>query len=352
LLEQPQFTIERVEQGLNYGRYVIGPLDPGYGTTLGNSLRRIMLRSLEGVAVARIRIDNVWHEFATIPNVREDVTEIVLNLKGINLRVVVPFDGEQRAHLFYKSDGDGEQVVTAGDISWPGEVEIVNADHPIATIDGPDAVIDMDLWITSGRGYVTAETQESSTLGEIPIDAIFTPIERVNFVVESTRVGQAVDFDRLILEILTNGSIDPEDALTQAAEILRNHAQVIAEFNQVETLEEPTSELPEEIQNTALADLGLSPRVLNALRSKQIEKVGQVLTMDPEELLSIRNFGPRSLRELREALQEAGLVPSGEDIIIDDTEDDDPETREAAEAIASLGGADEGADSDEEELDE
>ncbi|MDQ4043982.1 MAG: DNA-directed RNA polymerase subunit alpha [Chloroflexota bacterium] len=352
MLEQPQFTIERVEQGLNYGRYVIGPLDPGYGTTLGNSLRRIMLRSLEGVAVARIRIDNVWHEFSTIPNVREDVTEIVLNLKGINLRVVVPFEGELRAHLFYRGDGEGEQTVTAGDISWPGEVEIVNPDHPIATVDGSEAVIDMDLWITSGRGYVTAETQESSTLGEIPIDAIFTPIERVNFVVESTRVGQAVDFDRLILEILTNGSIDPEDALTQSAEILRNHAQVIAEFNQAETAIEPISELPPEVQNTALADLGLSPRVLNALRSKQIEKVGQVLSMDPEELLSIRNFGPRSLKELRQALQEAGLVPSGEEPAVFEIEDEDPETREAAEAIASLGGSGEGGETDEEEQDE
>lgn len=352
MLEQPQFTIERVESGLNYGRYNIGPLDPGYGTTLGNSLRRILLRSLEGVAVSRIRIDNVWHEFSTIPNVREDVTEIVLNLKGINLKRVVPFEGDVRAHLFYKADGEGEQVVTAGDVSWPGEVEVVNPDHPIATVDGPDAVIDMDLWVTGGRGYVTAETQESSTLGEIPIDAIFTPIERVNFVVEHTRVGQAVDFDRLIIEILTNGSIDPEDALTQAARILRDHAQVIAEFNQVETAEEPTSELPEEIQNTALADLGLSPRVLNALRSKQIEKVGQVLSMDPEELLSIRNFGPRSLKELRAALQEAGLVPSGEEEISLDEVEDDPETREAAEAIASLGGTDDGVDPDDEEHDE
>lgn len=349
MLQQPQFTIERVESGLNYGRYEIDPLDPGYGTTLGNSLRRILLRSLAGVAVSRIRIDNVWHEFSTIPNVREDVTEIVLNLKGINLKQIVPFEGDVRAHLFYKADGDGEQVVTAGDVSWPGEVEVVNPDHPIATIDGGDAVIDMDLWVSGGRGYVTAETQESSTLGEIPIDAIFTPIERVNFVVEHTRVGQAVDYDRLILEILTNGTIDPEDALTQAASILMSHAKVVAEFNQVEAAEQPTSELPEEVQNTALADLGLSPRVLNALRSKQIEKVGQVLAMDPEELLSIRNFGPRSLRELRAALEEAGLVPGGEELVVGDNgEEDDPETREAAEAIASLGGAENGVDSDEE----
>lgn len=350
MLNQPEFTIERVESGLNYGRYDISPLDPGYGTTLGNSLRRILLRSLTGVAVSRIRIDNVWHEFSTIPNVREDVTEIVLNLKGINLKQIVPFEGDVRGHLFYRSDGNGEQVVTAGDVSWPGEIEVVNPDHPIATIDGPDAVIDMDLWVTDGQGYETAEAQETSSLGEIPIDAIFTPIERVNFVVEHTRVGQNVDYDRLILEILTNGSIDPEDALTQAATILTRHARVIAEFNQVEVKQESASELPEEVQNTALADLGLSPRVLNALRSKQIEKVGQVLAMDPDDLLSIRNFGPRSLKELRQALNEAGLVPSGDvEQGEGDDDSDDPETREAAEAIASLGTSDDGSGSDEEE---
>ncbi|MBA2759489.1 MAG: DNA-directed RNA polymerase subunit alpha [Chloroflexia bacterium] len=352
MLNQPEFTIERVESGLNYGRYEITPLDPGYGTTLGNSLRRILLRSLTGVAVSRIRIDNVWHEFSTMPNVREDVTEIVLNLKGINLKQIVPFEGDVRGHLFYKSDGEGEHTVTAGDVSWPGEIEVVNPDHPIATIEGPDAVIDMDLWVTDGQGYETAESQESSTLGEIPIDAIFTPIERVNFVVEHTRVGQNVDYDRLILEILTNGSIDPEDALTQAATILTRHARVIADFNQVEVTEDLASELPEEVQNTALADLGLSPRVLNALRSKQIEKVGQVLAMDPDDLLSIRNFGPRSLKELRQALNEAGLMPSDDSILTgggDDDVEEDPETREAAEAIASLGGSSDGDDTDEED---
>lgn len=349
MLKQREFTVERVESGLNYGRYEIAPLDPGYGTTLGNSLRRILLRSLTGVAVSRIRIDNVWHEFSTVPHVREDVTEIVLNLKGINLRRVVPFEDDVRGHLFFKADGDGEQVVTAGDVSWPGEIEVVNPDHPIATLEGPDGLIDMDLWVTSGQGYETAESQKSSALGEIPIDSIFTPIERVNFVVEHTRVGQSVDFDRLILEVLTNGSIDPEEAITQAATILAQHARVIAEFNRVETSEAAASELPESVQNTALADLGLSPRVVNALRSKQIEKVGQVLSMDPEELLSIRNFGPRSLKELRQALHDAGLVPMVETDDDDelDLDTDDPETREAAEAIASLGGSDGGADTDE-----
>lgn len=309
MLQIPEFTIKKSEPGRNYGRYQVEPLEPGYGTTLGNSLRRILLRSLEGCAVSRIRIDNVWHEFSTIPGVREDVTEVVLNLKAVRLRRVTDLQGDVRAHLYATADGDGERVVTAGDIEWPYEVDLVNPEQPIATLTENGATIDMDLWVSRDRGYRAAESQETVALGEIPIDAIFTPIERVNYVIEQTRVGSEVDYDRLILEILTDGSIDPDEALSQAATILMDHARVFAEFTQ------PTPEIPsgsiisEEVQNKPLADLGLSPRVLNALRSKQIEKVGQVLTMDPDQLLSIRNFGPRSLTELREKLEEFGYLP-------------------------------------------
>lgn len=312
LQQQPDFTIKTVETGRNYGRYQVEPLEPGYGTTLGNSLRRILLRSLDGCAVSRIRIDNVWHEFATIPNVREDVTEVVLNLKGVRLQRVTELNGEARGHLYVKNTDEGERVVTAGDIEWPVEVDLVNPDHPIATLDGPDAVIDMDLWITRGRGYRPAEAQETVALGEIPIDAIYTPIERVNYVIEQTRVGSEVDFDRLILEILTDGTIEPDDALSQAAHILMDHARVFAEFTQPEPEIAANTFISEEAQQRPLSELGLSPRVLNALRSKQIEKVGQVLTIDPDELLSIRNFGPRSLTELREKLAEFGYLPEVE----------------------------------------
>jgi DNA-directed RNA polymerase subunit alpha len=152
LLQQPEFTIKTVEAGRNYGRYQVEPLEPGYGTTLGNSLRRILLRSLEGCAVSRIRIDNVWHEFATVPNVREDVTEIVLNLKAIRLRRVTELHGDVRAHLYVRGEGDGERVITAGDVEWPVEVDLVNPDQVIATLDGADAVLDMDLWISRDRG--------------------------------------------------------------------------------------------------------------------------------------------------------------------------------------------------------
>jgi DNA-directed RNA polymerase subunit alpha len=345
LLQQP-FTIKTVETGLNYGRYEVEPLQPGYGTTLGNALRRILLRSLEGCAVSRIRIDNVWHEFASVPNVREDVTEIVLNLKGIRLRQVTELHGDLRAHLYATSKGDGEHVVTAGDVEWPAEVEIVNPEHPIATLEGPEAVLDMDLWISRDRGYRPAETQEAYSLGEIPIDAIYTPIQRVNFVIEPTRVGGTGDYDRLVLEILTDGTIEPDEALSQSAKILMDHARIFAEFTHPEPEAAANSFISEEVQNRPLAELGLSPRVLNALRSKQIDKVGQVLTMDPDQLLSIRNFGPRSLTELRERLAEFGYLPEADLAQLAEAgegaetgEDDDD--RLAVEAIASLGSVEE-----------
>jgi DNA-directed RNA polymerase subunit alpha len=291
---------------------------------MGNSLRRILLRSLEGCAVSRIRVDNVWHEFATIPGVREDVTEIVLNLKAVRLRQITELHGDVRAHLYARNEGDGERVITADDIEWPVEVELVNPDLPIATLTEKNSVIDMDLWISRGQGYKQADVQETVALGEIPIDSIFTPIERVNYVIEQTRVGSDVDYDRLILEILTDGTVEPEDALSHAAQILMAHARVFAEFTQPAPLESAENMIPEEVQNKPLADLGLSPRVLNALRSKQIDKVGQVLTMDPDQLLSIRNFGPRSMGELREKMAEYGYLPEGsiESFAGDDSDED------------------------------
>lgn len=338
MLQQPEFTIKTVETGRNYGRYQVEPLEPGYGTTLGNALRRILLRSLEGCAISRIRIDNVWHEFATIPGVREDVTEIVLNLKAVRLRRVTELQGDVRAHLYARGDSDGERVVTAGDVEWPVEVDVVNPDQPIATLASPDAVVDMDLWISRDRGYRPAEAAETVALGEIPIDAIYTPIARVNYVIEQTRVGSEVDYDRLIMEILTDGTIEPDDALSQAAQILMDHARVFAEFTHPEPEIAANSFISEEVQNKPLADLGLSPRVLNALRSKQIDKVGQVLTMDPDQLLSIRNFGPRSLTELREKLAEFGYLPeaSADALSADGEEDEDVDF---AEAIGETAGS-------------
>jgi DNA-directed RNA polymerase subunit alpha len=326
LLEIAQPRVQQTHSGVNYGRFVVEPLEPGYGITIGNSLRRILLRSLPGAAIVRVRIADVWHEFSTIEGVREDVTEIVLNLKRIRLRVVTDSFRETRASLY----AHGEGVITAGDIDWPSEVEIVNPEQVIATLDNDRARLEMDVVVARGRGYQPAEAQEIFSIGEVPVDAIFTPIEKVNYVVEHTRVGQITDYDRLILEIITDGTIEPDDALSRSAQILVDHASLIADFNREPTeVVEETTRAVSEADTRPLAELGLSPRVLNALRSRHIDRVGQVLDMEPEQLLSIRNFGPRSLQELKERMGEFGYdfeMPGLDGSEIgDDSDDDDAE---------------------------
>jgi len=307
VLEIAQPKVERERTGLNYGRFTIEPLEPGYGTTLGNALRRILLRSLPGVAITRVRITDVWHEFSAIPNVKEDVTELVLNLKRVHLKEVTELRGETRARLYVR----GEREVTAGDIQFPSEIECVNPELHLATLDNNDAVLEMDLVIERGRGYRPAEAQESLTIGEIPLDAIFTPIVKVNYLTEHTRVGHMTDYDKLILEIVTNGTIDPADALSEAAQILVEYGQVIAGFNRDDgkTAGALGPYVTPEAEAKPLTDLGLSPRVVNALRSRGIERVGQVLLMQPDDLLAIRNFGPRSLNELWDKLKEHNFLP-------------------------------------------
>jgi DNA-directed RNA polymerase subunit alpha len=308
VLDIAQPTVELTVSGHNYGRFTIEPLEPGYGITLGNALRRILLRSLPGAAIVRARIADVWHEFSTIEGVREDVTEIVLNLKRVRIKAIGTHVHETRAHLYKQGKG----VVTAGDIDWPSDIEVVNPELVIATLDDANATIEMDLVIATGRGYQPAEAQDTFAIGEIPLDAVFTPIEKVNYVVEHTRVGGFTDYDRLIIEVQTDGTIEPDEALSESANILVQHARMIAGFNREPLdVEGPKTSLPTEIDAKPLADLGLSPRVLNALRSRQIERVGQVLNMERDHLLSIRNFGPRSLRELTDALQAHGYaIPS------------------------------------------
>ena len=306
-IETTQPKVEEELSGLNYGRFTIEPLEAGYGTTLGNALRRILLRSLPGVAVSRVRIADVWHEFSALPNVKEDVTELVLNLKQIYLREETELRGETHARLYAR----GQREVTAGDVEWPSEVECVNPELHLATLDNDDAVLELEVTIERGRGYRPAEAQESLTIGEIPLDAIFTPIKKVNYTVEHTRVGHQTDYDRLVLEIVTNGTIEPGDALAQAGQIPVNYGQIIADFNRADGL--PAGQrgpfISQEAEAKSLAELGLPPRVLNALKSRGIERVGQVLAMDPDDLLSIRNFGPQSLTDLRAKLQEHGFMP-------------------------------------------
>lgn len=315
MLDIAQPKVDLTKSGQNYARFTVEPLSPGYGTTLGNALRRILLSSLPGTAITKIRISDVWHEFSTIPHVREDVTEIVLNIKRVRLQSddILP---ETRVRLSWQGKG----TITAGDIAWPFEITCVNPDEVIAHVTDDEGQLEMELTVERGRAYRSAEAAEGLVIGEIPVDAIFTPVPRVNFVVEHTRVGHMTDYDRLIIEIWTDGTIDPSEALRQSAVILTDHAQLIVAFASGGT-EEPAGIGPyvtPEAEAKALSELGLSSRVLNALRSQKIDRVGQVLKMNPNDLTSIRNFGPKSLAELQEKLRVHGFLGANRKLVPDE----------------------------------
>ena len=298
--------IECVASTESFGQYKIEPLEPGYGTTLGNALRRVLLSSLPGVAVTGIRIEGVYHEFSTIPHVREDVTQIVLNVKRIRLRSYA----ERPVRLWLQARG--RRVVRAGDIECPSTVEIVNPEQVIATLDSDDAYLDMELIVERGRGYRPAESQEDLPIGQIPVDAIFSPVTKVNYVVERTRVGQMTDFDRLIMEIWTDGTISPGDALSYAAQVLVQYCSLIAEFSRVEEVEEPEAAamaIPSHLYQVPLDELGLSTRTYNCLKRAGLTNVGQILERDDDDLLAIRNLGAKSLEEIKQKLIEHDFLP-------------------------------------------
>lgn len=295
--------VEKVATGDNYGRFKIEPLEPGYGTTLGNALRRILLSSLPGAAITSVKIEGVAHEFTSLPYIKEDVTEIVMNIKRIRLRSFS--DRPVRLSL----DVRGMRVAIAGDIDVPGQlVEIINPEQPIATLDSADANLEIELTVEHGTGYSSAENRENLPIGVIPVDAIYTPIPRVNYVVENTRVGQQTDYDRLIIEINTDGTIDSGEALSQAAQILKRHSEIISDFNK--TKEELTAgtaalvNIPPTVYETPIEELSLSVRTYNCLKRSNITKVGQILQMDEKDLLSVRNFGRKSYDELHQKLIE------------------------------------------------
>lgn len=301
--------IEVVQAAENYGRFKIEPLDPGYGHTLGNALRRVLLSSIPGSAVTKIKIDGVYHEFSTIPGVKEDVTEIVLNIKGIRLRSYA----ERPVKVLLTKQGPG--VVRASDIDAPSNVELVNPNHYICTLDGDDAHAEIEMTVERGRGYLPADQRDALPIGEIPVDAIFTPVPKVNYVVENTRIGQATDFDRLLIEIWTDGTIKAGDALSHAAQVLVQYSQTIADFNRLSTdLEQPATgpnglAIPADIYDTPIEELDLSTRTYNCLKRADITKVGQVLEMDEKALLSVRNLGQKSMEEIRDKLIERGYIP-------------------------------------------
>jgi DNA-directed RNA polymerase subunit alpha len=331
-----------VATATNYGRFAVGPLEAGIGITLGNALRRILLSSLPGSAVTSVRIQNVYHEFSTIANVREDVTEIVVNVKGIRLRSY----SERGVRLNLSKHGAGE--VRAGDIELPANVELVNPELVLANLDGPDAHLEMELTVERGRGYVSFEAREGMPIGTIPVDAIFSPIPKVNYLVQAAdaEVLSAVGTDeyaspsgngasdsngtapttysqeelegreQLLIEIWTDGTIDPGEALSLAAQYLAQHSSLISNFNKqtaaVAGRELPgTVAIPAHLFEMPIEDLNLSMRTYNCLKRSGVTKVGQVLRMDRKELLGLRNFGEKSFDELHQSLSSRELIPPG-----------------------------------------
>lgn len=301
MLEMPQGTqIEVRERRENYAKFVIEPLDRGFGITLGNALRRVLLSSIPGAAVTYVKIDSVLHEFSTIPGVVEDTVDLLLNLKGLPIKL----NTDEPKVLTLNVSGSKE--VTAGDISPDADVEILQPDYHIATMTKKDAKIQMEIGIEKSRGYVTADRQKNieHMIGLIPMDSIFSPIRKVNFTVDDTRVGQSVDFDRLTLEIETNGSITPDDALSEAANIFTDQLALFIDFS---TEEKPVPTAPASEWDVPVETLNLSVRSFNCLKRAGISKVSELLDMTEDEIFKMRNFGKKSLDEIKQVLEERGL---------------------------------------------
>jgi DNA-directed RNA polymerase subunit alpha len=320
--------IETLEESDDYGRYQVEPLERGFGVTVGNALRRVLLSSLPGAAVTSVKVDGVYHEFDTIPGVKEDTTELILNIKQLRVKSHT----DQPVSLRLMSTGPG--VVTAADLIYPAEIEIANPELRIATLDGADSRLELELTVEPGKGYLPSDGREPPALGVIPVDAIFTPIRRVNYSVDSTRVGARIDFDRLVIEINTDGTVRPTEALAQAANLLIQQFAIIADLTRAgRPGEKPTlgvGAVPPHIAEMPIEQLELSQRTYNCLKRSQITRVGQILERTPDELLQLRNFGQKSLQELQEKLHQHGLSlpgtefePGSDGGALTDEEDDD-----------------------------
>lgn len=299
--------IEREASARNYGRFVIGPLESGYGVTLGNALRRVLLSSLPGAAVTSVRVSGVHHEFSAISHVREDTTALLLNIKQLRLKSEV--DEPVRLHVDVRSEGP----VTAGDLICPPEVEVVNPDLLLLTADSPEVDIDLELTVHRGRGYSPAEQRGKLPLGEIPVDAIYSPVRKVNYIVTKARIGQQTNYDRLALEVWTDGTVAPEVAQREAAKLLLQHLMLIAGADVMPTEAEPVEArgVPSRVYDVPIEELELTVRAYNCLKRAGITKVGEVLERldkGEEEVLAIRNFGRKSLTELIEKLDAKGFL--------------------------------------------
>src|SRR5665811_6097 len=320
-LESPQ--IEPVAEAGTYAKYEASPLQAGYGVTLGNALRRVLLSSLEGAAVTSIQVRDVYQEFSTIAGVKEDVTQIVLNVKKLRIKSFAAHPVQLR---LIKS---GAGPVMAADIAESADIEIVNPELVLMTIDSDDVTIELDLTVERGVGYLAAERSESLPIGVIAVDAIFTPVRKVNYWVESTRVGQVTNFDKLTIEIETDGTVGPEEALSRAAAILMEQFRPFISIGQTQMQADRSPsgvpQLPPNMLDMPIEELDLPMRAYNSLKRNNIVKVGQLLQLKDDDLLRMRNFGKKSLDEMKERLRMRGfIIPEAESDGLDDLDGDEP----------------------------
>ncbi len=308
--ERPNIEVAEISEDKKYGRFVVEPLERGYGITLGNSLRRIMLSSLPGAAVSQVKIEGVLHEFSSIPGVKEDVTEIIMNIKSLAIRNTSETNEPKIAYIEY----DGEGVVRASDIQADQDIEILNPDLVIATLSGgKDTKLYMELTITRGRGYISADKNKNEDLpiGVIAVDSIYTPVERVNVTVENTRVGQITDFDKLTLDVYTNGTLVPDEAVSLAAKVLSEHLSLFIDLSEnaktAEVMVEKEDDEKEKVLEMSIDELELSVRSYNCLKRAGINTVEELTNKTSEDMMKVRNLGRKSLEEVLAKLKELGL---------------------------------------------
>ena len=308
--KEPNIQIAEISDDKRYGRFVVEPLERGYGTTLGNSLRRIMLSSLPGTAVSHIKIDGVVHEFSAIPGVKEDVTEIIMNIKSLSIKNTGETDEVKTAY----SDASGECVVTAADIQVDSDIEIMNPDQVIATLSGgPDCKLYIEMTIANGRGYVSSDKnkREDLPINVIAIDSIYTPVERVNIKIENTRVGQITDYDKLTIEVFTNGTIEPSDAVSLAAKVLSAHLKSFINLSDktegIPVMSTEDDDSKDKVLDMSIDELELSVRSYNCLKRAGINTVAELCNRTSEDMMKVRNLGRKSLEEVLAKLKELGL---------------------------------------------
>ena len=316
--ERPSIEISEISDDKKDGRFVVEPLERGYGITLGNSLRRIMLSSLPGAAVSQVKIEGVQHEFGTIPGVKEDVTEIIMNIKGLAIKNNSESGETKTAYIDY----EGEGVVRASDIHVDQDIEIMNPDLVIATLSGKNAKLYIELTITKGRGYVSSDKNKTAEtkIGVIPVDSIYTPVERVNVTVENTRVGQQTDYDKLTLDITTNGTIEPDEAVSLAAKVLSAHLNVFIDLSEsaqkADVMPDKEDNQKEKALEMTIDELELSVRSYNCLKRAGINTVEELCSKTNDEMMKVRNLGRKSLEEVQEKLKELGLkLNSGDETV-------------------------------------